>query len=130
MHLLGRKLSVSVWRHMCKAIVQMHLPSGGKADLEGYLSDDSDDGSGDGALLATQFGKVSERVLWSTAERLTWARRCYGRISTISVESRRSGTPSLVSTKTSVLHSRRLEIYTIQSLLWFFLVHPQTFPLH
>ena len=55
MHLLGRKLSVSVWRHMCKAIVRMHLPSGGKADREGYLSDDSD-ASGDGALWATQFG--------------------------------------------------------------------------
>jgi len=37
-------------------LVRRHFPSGGKSDFEGYLSDDSDDGSGDGALWATQFG--------------------------------------------------------------------------
>jgi len=63
MHLLGRKLSVSVWRHMCKAIVQMHLPSGRNANLEGYISNDSDNGSGDGALWANQFGHSVRRVL-------------------------------------------------------------------
>ena len=53
---LGRKLGVHMWRHMCKAIIREHLPSGNKSALEGYFEDQSDDGNGNDAVWAAQFG--------------------------------------------------------------------------